>query len=494
MPVTPTRPSKYQPKVAVYNAAGAPVYAAQAHQDRAHACAAPNLLLLGTRNTGKSVWLRWDAIIRCMMIPNFRALIIRRQLGDLRKTHLMDIAVEMKQLGGREAGFVYIENPAYQARFPNGSTITFAHCENPKDILDYLGAEYGFIGFDELSTFSVEMFLQIGASARSVVGAPYRAVVRATSNPLGPGADWMRDWFVDKTVDYTQYPDYRPEDFEMHFSTMDDNEYADKVDYEKRLRNLPAHVRKAWLKGEFVIVGAYFEDFEKVREQTLDGKPATTPWHVIQALPTWEHQGRRLPILSLDWIRVYRAIDWGWYPDPCVCLWIAVLPNGRAIVFKERKWTRTTAADVAKDIKRESAGFRVVDTFCDPTMFIKHGEARFSNGEQFELNGIPLSPSVNDRALYGAAIHDYLNTILPDGLPKLQILAPAVTQYSGGRDLIRTLPMMRMDPRDTTKIADGDDHWVVALAYFCIGDAPASVDPTRSELPIWMRSRKHVLR
>lgn len=436
------------------------VYEPQPYQLPFHASKTPNLLALGTRGTGKSTQLRFDAILRCLMVPNFHGLIVRRTMPELRKSHLRFIGYEMRMLGG-----VFL-NTTFVAKFPNGSTITFAHCETDADVMNFLSSEYGFIGFDELSTFSLEQFLQICAAARAPEGCGYDAVVRASSNPLGLGAEWMQQWFITKDVSIEDYPDYNPDDFEMQFSTLEQNKYLDFTKYSARLKNLPDHVRRAWLKGEFVFEGMYFTDFRKFKDDE--------PWHVLPKPPTWKGQ----QLFELPWLGIYRAVDWGYFPDPAVCLWIAVLPNKRTIVFKERHWKRTLATDVARDIKRESEGMHIVDTYCDPTMEIKTG-ATYSIAELFEQAGVSVTPSTNDRVLYGYSIHDYLNTLI-DGLPQLQIVD------SGCPTLVKTIPIQRMDKTDARKLADGNDHWVVALAYFCMSGSMPSQDPITPIIPRWM--------
>lgn len=436
------------------------------HQILFHSSTAPNLLALGTRGTGKSLMIRWDAIMRCLAIPGFKALIVRRTMPELRKSHLGFIPIEMKRIGG-----IFLETTSI-AKFPNGSTITFAHCETEADILNFLSSEYGAIYFDELSTFTLNQFLQISAAARAPEDAGYVAVVRAGSNPLGAGAEWMKAWFVDKNVQLEDFQDYHPDDFEMQFSTLEDNPSINRKEYEKRLRNLPEHVKRAWLRGEFVIEGAYFPNFRKITDQD-------TPWHVIQEQPLWEGQ----PLWSFAWMSVYRAIDWGFNPDPAVCLWIAVLPNKKAYVIKEQRWKQTLAEDVAKAIVKASEGMRIVETFADPTMFIKTGQSAFSVAEQFEINGVPLTASINDRKKYGYAVQEYLSRLI-DGVPQVQIVENAAPH------LIRTFPMMRMDPLDPSKLADGEDHYVVAFAYFCMGQAMPTQNPEKPDIPFWMRRKK----
>jgi len=452
------------------------------HQIAFHSTDAPNLLALGTRGTGKSVMLRWDAIMRCMTIPHFQALIIRRTMPELRRSHLAFIEREMKLLGG-----TWLKTTS-EAVFPNGSKITFAHCETEADILNFLSSEYGAIYFDELSTFTLNQFLQISAAARAPETAGYTAIVRAGSNPLGLGAEWMQQWFVDKSVRLEDYPDYHPDDFQMQFSTLEDNPSIDAKAYAARLKNLPDHVRRAWLLGEFVVEGAYFKDFRPMKRPCTDTEDCDpVAWHVREDLPTYTTTSpyggtNEVSLNHLEWVSIYRALDWGYDPDPAVCLWIAVLPDKRAFVFKERKWERTLARDVAEAIKRESEGMNIIETFADPSMFLKDGAGVFTIAEQFENAGVPLTASLNDRRLFGYAVHDFLNTLIK-GQPKLQILKHAA------RDLIRTFPMIRTDKLDPNKIADGEDHWVIALAYFCIGLASPAQEPHTSETPQWMRPK-----
>jgi hypothetical protein len=440
-----------------------------------HLSNTPNLLALGTRNTGKSWTLRWDAIIRCLMFPGFKALLLRRTVPDLRKSHLQFIPMEMARLGG-----VYLST-TMEARFPNGSLIQFSHCEKMTDVVNYLGSQWGWIGFDELSTFSLEMFLMICAASRVPPTMPYRAVVRAGSNTLGIGSAWMKQWFIDREVNYADFPDYQPDDFEVQYSWLDANKFADVADYTRRLKVLPEHVRRSWLNMEFVVEGAYFSEFHK---RNVDDDGNATPWHCIQTMPTWVHNGVRQHIRDIPWIKVYRSIDWGYHPDPAVCHWHLVMPNGRKITFMEKTWKRTLAKDVALEIKRASSDMHIVETSCDPTMFVKDGSAPFSIADIFEQNGVPLTPAQNDRELYGYSVHEMLATEIEENgrtYPSWQIMEHACPE------LVRTLPILQMDATNPKKIADGPDHWVISCAYFGMSLAAPSKDPVVSVIPRWMQ-------
>ncbi len=449
-----------------------------------HASETPYLLALGTRGTGKSTMCRRDAIIRCMKYPGFKALILRRKMPDLRNSHLKFIGREMRTLGEKEVG--YYRQTSTDVVFHNGSFIQFSHCESINDVQNYLGSEWDLIVFDEISTFPLEMFLTICAASRSVEDADYRALVRCGSNPMGIGSQWMKSWFIDHDVDLAEYPDYDPADFEFQFSSLDQNRYVQRADYEKKLRNLPEHLRRAWLKGEFVVEGAYFSDFKKIKEVEVGGVKQDIPWHCIQKLPKIldKRSGRWLLPYQVPWINVYRSIDWGWDPDPAVCHWHFILPNRLKITFGEITRRKTLAKDFADEIKELSAGMRIVETYCDPSIFFKKGEDTYSIGEQIENKGVPLTQAQNSRELFGYSVHELLNTMITDEdgteQPSWQILEWACPQ------LVKTIPVLQMDPTDPRKLADGPDHWVVSVAYFAMGQTAPSRIPQSVDDPPWM--------
>lgn len=426
-----------------------------------HQSDAKYLLLCGGRGTGKSTIGRNDIHARAMAHPGYRALIVRNTYPALRRSHLVDIVPEMNALGGT---FNKTENVA---NYPNDSKCWYGACDDEATIASYLSAQFHHLFLDELVTIPLDRFLNLSACVRVPKGSGFKAVVRAATNTLGPHARYVKRWFIDKTVTLEEAESYNPNDFETIHSTLADNPHLDAEEYIETLGNLGASQRRSWIHNEWVLEGSYFSDF---LPRDAEGKS----FHIIGALPLVNGK----PLLEQQWISIYRALDWGFYPDPAVCLWIAVLPNGRAIVFKEKSWLRTTAADVAKDIVKESKGMRIVDTYHDPSMRATSGHEGVSIADYFERNGVPLTPSRNDRAASGMAIHEYLNTII-DTEPKLQIVGEACP------NLVQTIPEMQVDKRDPSKIAAGNDHYVISLGYFCQGDISPSHEPLAKAAP-WM--------
>lgn len=452
-----------------------------------HESVAPNCIIEGSRGTGKSGCIRMDAHMRALSVPNYPYLIIRRTMPELKKSHLRFIHFEMKALGGD-----YHKTDAI-SYYPNGSQGFFSHCETEDDMMRLLSSEYAAIYFDEISTFTWSMITKIASCLRVPEGSDMMAVSRGGTNPIGVGAAEVRRYYIVKDITPEEDPDYNPEDFQAIHTTLEDNPHIDREQYIKRLSNLPDHIRRAWLDGEWVVEGAYFHDY-KPQKKTEQG---LVDWHCVSVLPVVHDRSTNTygAPHQYPWIQVYRAFDWGFSPDPAVCLWIASLPDGRALVFKEYHWKSTPARQVALDIKRMSEGMRIVDTYCDPSIFFNsNATEHMSIGDIIESQGVPLTESVNDRAAAGYAIHEYLNTLVgPPGqeLPKLQIF------LEGCPMLARTLGEMRVDKNHPERIANGNDHWVISLAYYCMASVGTSKDHTTVSTPRWMRpnpNHRHLAR
>lgn len=436
-----------------------------------------NCIMEGRRGTGKSWAIRNDAHMRALAFPGFTYLVIRRTMGELKKTHLKFLDREMKCFDG-----TFNKTDAI-ANYPNGSLGFYASCNSEDEMMKLLGGDYHAIYFDEITTFTGEQIGKIGTCLRvpedpDGLGITILPRLRGGTNPIGIGAEYVHAHFILKEVNYEQEPDYNPNDYEAIHLDAVDNLYINPEKYDKQFAGVPAHIRRAWKDGEWIVEGAYFTDFHA----TIDGEP----WHVIDQLPRLEvSDDIAVPMVEARWLLVYRAQDWGFSPDPAVCLWIAMLPNGRAIAFKERDWLMTPASQVAKDIDADSSQMRVPETYADPTMFRDQQASELhSIADIFADNGVSLTKSRNDRTMIGYAIHEWLNTILEDGRPKLQFYR------HGCPKLIKTLPMMRVDPKNPARIDDStNDHWTIALGYFCqgrIGTSDAQ-DQAPTALPWWMQ-------
>lgn len=427
----------------------------------------PNVLFYGGRGSGKSMALRWEAHARALSYPGFKYCILRRTYPELLRSHLIELPREMKELGG------FFHHTDKKAIYPNGSVGFFSHCQNEQDVLNLLSAEFYWAGFDEISTFEFDMFTKLAASVRVPTGIGLTAMVRAATNPLGVSAEMINRYWIDKDITLDEDPYYNPNDWYAIKANVEDNPHIDANQYKARFSGLPEHVRKAWVDGDFSLENALFDLHPR-----LNGRP----YHVISELD--------LPkILSVS--TVYRAIDAGWFPDPTVCLWIAHLGN-RHIVFHEKIWFKTTAMDIAEEIKAEDAKLgikKVAITYCDPSMDINTTADIRTIKEVYEVCGIPMENSINNREMYATVLHNALAEEAGDALPRIQF-------YTDGKKgcpyLVRTIPQMRYHPTKQKAMDDHKhDHAVVACCYYLLSHSADLRNEIQfgRPLPRWMREK-----
>ncbi len=100
--------------------------------------------------------------------------------------------------------------PAYGGRynsqkhywtFPSGARIYFGHMQYEADMLQYQGAEYAFVGFDELTEFTERQYLYMFTRCRVPPDSGLRAYVRSATNPGNLGHHWVKKRFI--TTDIT---------------------------------------------------------------------------------------------------------------------------------------------------------------------------------------------------------------------------------------------------------------------------------------------------
>lgn len=430
-----------------------------------------NIFIYGNRGSGKSRAIRAFLHACAMAMPGFRYVVVRRNLPDLRKNHLIYVGPEMRALGGD------FNQTHGQANYENGSIGFYAQCEDEQDAEKVVGAEAAVLFVDEAPQIKWDLLRLLAPSLRVARGAdgqqPYRTMAIYGGNPVGESVEDLWKYFVDQTVEPHEDPEYDPADFlafEMHRA---DNPSIDEAEYRKQFAGLPAHYRKAWLDGVRMDARTLFDV-----QKTKDGKP----YHYIQELPTVAG----VPLLRVPWVQVYRAFDMGFFPDPAVCVWFVVVGR-RVIAVREETWFRTIAKDLAArmiETTRELVGDTpVVMTYADPAIDMKTGADAVTVRDVLEMSGVPIECSVNDRVAYADAIHGLLGEEAEPGVPRLQIYEPGCPM------LAKYLPKMRWDEKNPRKMADHKfDHWPVVLAYFAMssGVLSATTAPTTAARPVWM--------
>lgn len=423
-----------------------------------------NVFIYGNRGGGKSITARMWCHSMALAYPGLIYVIVRKGYPELQMNHLVYLDDEMSLFGPRdESRYNSTEHICY---YPNSSIGFYRQCGTEADIKKIVGAQACIIVFDEAPEMEWEWLRLIGASVRVTNEQKARGIrpyVRYLGNPIGPSIDQLWSYFVDKDVNAEEITDslYNPNDWRAIEIKMQDNTHLDVESYLKQFAGIPEHIKKAWVDGIRVVNGAYFVvDPKRHHVAMKPNRPAVEsrpPLHgYVDPVTGYIHPKPN----------IYRCIDYGWH-DQLVCLWIAVYPNGRAIVFRELVKTHTTSKEIRQLITSMSSDVQVRETFCDPSMFPPDGSDSIYPGNiiesNVEKNGIPLTPSRNDRIACGFSISEWLNTPLEDGYPALQFWTP------GCPVLTKTLPSMRMDPKKPERIADSSkDHATITLGYFCM--------------------------
>lgn len=159
-------------------------------------CAADIAIYGGSAGGGKS-WALLLEPLRHSANPNFGAVIFRRTTPQIRNEGgLWDESLKLYSLLGAEPK----EHDLYW-KFSSRSTISFAHLEHDKTVLNWQGSQIALIGFDELTHFTQKQFWYMLSRNRSMCGV--RPYVRATCNP--DADSWVAEliaWWINQETGY----------------------------------------------------------------------------------------------------------------------------------------------------------------------------------------------------------------------------------------------------------------------------------------------------
>ncbi len=248
----------------------------------------------GAAGGGKSDALLMAAL-QFVDIPGYAAILFRRSYADLSQPGaLMDRAREWFVPFKPEVRWSEIE---HKWTFPSGATISFAYIDKQNDHLKYQGAEFQFVGFDELTHFKEKQYRYLFSRLRKVDDpeAPLSRVplrMRGATNPGGPGHHWVylrfvkpwEDWNRQRTLWAITPPEQRslmemkppgePPAPHFHPATIDDNPFLNGGDYDLSLDLLDQTTKAQLRKGDWQIKpdGRMFKRtwFEVVAEAPSD--------------------------------------------------------------------------------------------------------------------------------------------------------------------------------------------------------------------------------
>ncbi len=420
------------------------------------ACPLAEVLFGGSAGGGKSDALLMDALGQ-IHLPTYRAILFRRSYPELEE--LLSRAHELYPAHGG-----VWKDKSKTWRFPGGATIKFRYVSRDADVLRYQGHSYGWIGWDELTHFTLFQYTYM--FSRNRCSDPrVKLYVRASCNPGGPGHGWVRARFIDAALPMAIISETRIHPISGEARTVErtfipsrlaDNPYLAATDYALNLLQLSEADQRALLLGDW---DAYEGEVFKLVKGT----------HILTWAEFREYTG--LPEIPQEWTR-FTALDWG-YSKPFSIGWYAMDYEGR--LYKYREWYGCAVDDkgavrpdvglqlLPRDVAERmlewerDAGETIESRIADPSIKQKWRGDQLVVGptiqEQFNDAGIDWTLGLNDRLAGKMQVHKRL-AIEEDGFPGLILIAE---ECPGS---IRTIPALQYDPNRGGEDVDStsEDH------------------------------------
>jgi len=427
---------------------------------------ATEILYGGAAGAGKSHLFRAASIAWCVAIPGLQVYFFRRMYPDLLDNHMSGPSSFPVLLGPFiDRGLAKINWGKLDIEFANGATIHLRHCQYPKDVYKYQGAEMHVLIIDELTQWMREMYLFLRSRVRMVglavplalAGLFPRALLGA--NPGGVGHNWVKADFVTITrpLDVIRMPSSEGGMLRQYIpARMDDNPslMADDPSYEDKLEGLgdPTLVRAMRLGDWNIVSGGMFDDLWDPDKHILEPFIIPKSWRVDR---------------SFDW-GSSRPFSVGWWAesDGTYNAPSRFFPRGSLIRIAEwygwtgkpNEGTKALAIDIAKGIKSREAGMRhrVQDGPADSSIFsVENGASIATHMTAQGISWTMADKSPGSRRNGWEKIRAMLKAAKEERPeePGLYVFDTCVDGF------IRTLPSLPRDTRNRDDVdTDAEDH------------------------------------
>lgn len=202
----------------------------------------------GAAGGGKSSALLMAAL-QYIEVPQYSAILFRRTYADLA---LPGAIMDRFQLWTGPQEDVKWNSNTYTATFPSGARISFGYLNNSQDYLRYKGAEFQFIGMDEVTEIREADYRYLFSRLRRPASGPLSKVplrMRCASNPA---PNWVRQRFIveGKTTGRIFVPSF-----------LTDNPGIDSESYRQSLQALDPVERRRLEEGDWwaTTLGSLFD-------------------------------------------------------------------------------------------------------------------------------------------------------------------------------------------------------------------------------------------
>lgn len=424
----------------------------------------------GSAGGGKSYSLVADPV-RYLNNPNARMLLVRRSTEELREL----ISVSKQLYPKAIPGIKFMERDKTWVA-PSGATLWMSYLDRDDDVMRYQGQAFNWIGFDELTQWPTPYpWNYMRSRLRTTKASGLPLYMRATSNPGGPGHQWVKKTFIDPNTpnkafwatdadsgEIICWPKGHSKEgqplFRRRFipATLFDNPYlAEDGMYEDNLLSLPEHQRRQLLEGDWDInEGAAFPEFNR-------------RIHVIEPYD-----------IPNSWAK-FRACDYG-YGSHTGVVWIAVTPAEQLVVYREMYVSKVTATDLADMILEAEDGEKIRYGVLDSSLWHNRGDTGPSLAEQMIMKGCRWRPSDRSKGSRVSGKNELHRRLQVDEFTE----EPRLVFFNSCTNVISQLPSIPLDKNNPEDVdTKAEDHLYDALRYGIMSRPRFSIFDFDSQMP-----------
>ena len=273
--------------------------------------------------------------------------------------------------------------------FPSGATQRLGYIDSDAEVYKHDGAEYNYIGWDELTHFTERMYTYLSTRCRSAhkkSGLP--TIMRSGSNPGGEGHTWVKKRFVAPAPEGRTVIQYKVNGALVSKAIfipakMADNPKLTENDpnYINRLRMLGEREYEAKAEGNWdAFEGQVFNEFRKHHY-------ASEPENALHVIEPFE-----IP----DWWPRVAAGDWGFAANTWLGI-AAIAPTLRVYLYYEYCHKGKYIKEWASDFVRDLGKTRLKTFELDPSAWMQRGDEKTIAQQFQEASGIIPQRADNDR-------------------------------------------------------------------------------------------------
>ena len=411
------------------------------------------VLFGGAAGGGKSYALLADPM-RYFSNAAFSGLILRRTNDELR-----ELVFKSQELYPRAYPGAKWQEKKSQWIFPSGARLWMTYLERDEDVMRYQGQSFSYIAVDELTQYATPYSFNYLRSRLRTTDPDLPTYMRATTNPGGPGHQWVKKMFIDpapsnkkfiaqdlETGKDLLYPETHEKAGKPLFyrrfipASLYDNPYlAEDGAYEANLLSLPENQRRQLLDGDWAVAdGAAFPEFKQSA-------------HICEPFD-----------IPAEWRR-FRSCDYG-YSSYSAVHWFAIDPSFETLyVYRELYLSKHTGKDLGRAVLEAEQGDRIQYGVLDSSCWHNRGQIGPSIAEEMINMGCRWRPSDRTAGARVAGKNQFHQRLKIDE----QTETPGIVFFNTCRQIIADLPSIPSDPKGSDDIDPryASDHTYDSVRY-----------------------------